>query len=222
MKFVASSVVLFLCISLSACVTTKNVPLSRAGAAALRGHSLSTTRRSVPSFSAATPVKVELGMVGALAMVAEGNSRIRENQVNDPANCIAAELAKAVAVNYGAKIANTVSSARLVSDEGVSAISKAHQDVDYVVDVRTINWSSCYYPINWFSYRVIYSAKFRLINTRTHSVLCEGFYSRVPNDPATAPSYSGLMENNAARLKSELNIAAEGAIHHFKADTLKL
>jgi hypothetical protein len=30
------------------------------------------------------------------------------------------------------------------------------------------------------------------------------------------------MENNAARLKEELNIAADGAIRHFKADTLSL
>ena len=221
MKFVTKFIIPILCLSLSACVSTRNVPLTSDHMALLKGHSFGMTRYPVPAFSAMTPAKAELGMIGAIAMVAEGNSRILENNVNDPAVTIASELAKSVSAKFAGRV--VTSPHKTISDYSVSAISAEHKDTDYVIDVKTINWSCVYYPLNWGRYRVIYSAKFRLIDTRKQAVLCEGFYSRIPYDPDNAPSYTQLLEDNhAAKLKSELNIAKDGAVGQFKTDTLKL
>jgi len=220
MRFIANATILILGVTLSACVSTRNVPLSPVRAALLKGHSFATTRYSVPDFPATTPVKAELGMIGAFAMIAEGNSRIRENRVNDPANVIAAELAKAVTAKYSGWIVNSAN--ETVSDGSVIAISKAYSNADYLIDVKTVGWGCIYYPFNWGRYRVTYSAQFRLIDTRQQVVLCEGFFAWTPNDTANAPGYGELMDNNAARLKAELKIAEEGAVRHFKTETLRL
>lgn len=204
---------------LTACVNPHNVPLSSERANDLRGSRLTISKRDAPAFAAMTPGKATLGLLGAAAMIADGNSKIRTNAVADPADSIAKEIASAVAAKNGAKV---IASNRKASGESSKAIASAYSDADYVIDVRTINWSCIYYPMNFARYRVLYSAKLRLIETRTGKVLCEGFHARIPDDKQNAPSYSQLWANNASILKSELAIAARDAVAHFKRETLRL
>jgi hypothetical protein len=63
----------------------------------------------------------------------------------------------------------------------------------------------------------MYSAKMRVIDTKKRSLLAEGFCSRVPEKSESAPSYDQLLENQAARLKQELKVAAEHCIDEFRA-----
>ena len=59
--------------------------------------------------------------------------------------------------------------------------------------VRTVNWSFAYFPTDWNSYRVIYSAKLRLTDTRNRKVLAEGFCARIPEKSDSAPGYEELL-----------------------------
>lgn len=96
-------------------------------------------------------------------------------------------------------------------------LSKKHQSSSYLLDVRTINWSFGYFPSGWNQYRVIYSAKAKLIDTSSQQVVAEAFCSRVPEKTTDAPSHDELLANNAARLKQELQIAADHCVKELSS-----
>jgi len=209
-----------LSLGLTACVSTQKVPLRPEQASSLRGQTVIASQHPKPTFAAVTPGKAAFGMIGAAAMMAEGNAQIRNNQVGDPAEQIGRELAATLASKLGMKV--VPGGGRVASGDQAAAVARAYPDARYVVDVRTINWSCAYYPFGWGSYRVIYSAKLRLIDTQTAAVLCEGFYSRIPNDQSKAFSYDELMNHQAAGLKAELGKAAQEAVAFFRGEILRL
>jgi hypothetical protein len=100
-------------------------------------------------------------------------------------------------------------------------LARQYSGADLLLDVQTVNWGFAYFPTDWNNYRVIYSAKARLIDTKTRKVLAEGFCSRVPEKTDDAPSHEELLANQAARLKQELEAAADHCISEFRAKVLK-
>lgn len=208
---------------LVSCVSTKETPLSSSSVVA--GKSLTKTERKKPDFAAVTAVKATGaafgpigGAIAGAAMVSSGNAIVNENGVEDPANWISQELAAAMNSKYGMSLKGRKS----VTGETPEEIAKACSGADFALDVRTINWSFAYFPANWGTYRVIYSAQLRLIDCRTGTVVAQGFYARVPDKTAESPDYDALVENKAAGLKKEIKIGAQEALHHFKTKILNL
>jgi len=214
-KIVATFSVLS-CGLLASCVSTQDAPL--ANGKILQQKQTVTAKRETPSFAAMTPGKASFGMIGAAAMLSSGNGIVRDNNVEDPANWISKELAAGIQKKYGTRLAGT----RDVTDESPAAIAKACSDADYVLDVRTINWSFVYFPVNWGTYRVIYSAKLRLIDCKTGKVIAEGFHARIPEKSPQSPSYDDLVNRQASGLKRELQIGAAECLNYFKYNILKL
>ena len=192
----------------------------------LSGKSAVRTERGVPPFTALTPGKATgaaFGIVGGAiagtAMVSSGNEIVRENGVEDPANWISQELAGEMKRKY----ATNFMGSRKITEEEPEAIAKACTGTDYALDVRTINWGLGYFPVNCATYRVMYSVQLRLIDCKTGKVIAHGIYARVPEKSDDSPDWDELVENNkAARLKKELKIGAQEALHHFKTNILKL
>ena len=182
--------------------------------------SLTTTKREKPSFAAMTAGKAMFAAIGALAMISEGNKIITRNDVDDPADYISGELAKAFSNMLNDMEVKT--SELVVSSTKASDLSRYYSESDYVIDVQTINWSLVYFPTDWDSYKVIYSAKLRVIDTRTRTQVAEGYCSRDPEQDASSPSYDMLLADNAERLKEELMIAANYCIGEFKEKVLKV
>ncbi len=205
-------------------MSTKETPL--ASGAIVSHKSAVRMEREKPPFAAQTAGKMApaalLGAVGGVisanAMISSGNTIVRENGVEDPANWISSELAAAMSQKYGVRFAGS----RKVTGEEPAEIAGACAGADYALDVRTINWSFVYFPVNWATYRVIYSAKMRLIDCRTGKVIAEGFHARVPEKTEQSPSYDNLVDGGAAGLKRELKIGAKESLDHFKRDILKL
>ena len=205
-------------LTLSGCATYEKRPVSQDAAKELRGQSVAVTTRKVPDFSAMTPTKAAFGLLGAAAMVSDGNNIIATNKVADPANAIASSLSAALSTAYGTTVAPTPVTA---NSDDVAAIAAGTQGAArFVVDVQTINWSFVYFPSAWGSYRVIYTAKARLIDAQSKTVVAEGFCKRVPEDSKNAPSYDDLVANEAARLKSELALATDECVKTLKAEML--
>ena len=177
------------------------------------------TTRDKPSFAAMTAGKAAFAILGAAAMISEGNGIIADNQVDDPATAISLGLMKALESSHGTK---SVGTAMKVEGDDVDKIAASAKEVQFVVDVQTMNWSFVYFPTDWSHYRVIYSAKARLIDTKARTVLAEGACSRVPEDKANAPTYEDLVGNGAAGLKKELNFAVGECIQTLKMAMLKL
>lgn len=206
--------------ALSGCVSTKNVQISQQELQSLKPNNLGLTKREKPDFAAMTADKAMFALVGAVAMISAGNSIVEENEVEDPARYIQSQLAEALSSQYGYTI--NAAGDKVVDSIKAVKIAEAYAGSDLVLDIETVNWSFGYFPTDWNNYRVIYSAKLRLVNTKTKSIIAEGFCSRVPEEDDTAPSYDELLANKAERLKQELKIAADTCIGQFKTNVLSI
>jgi hypothetical protein len=212
---------------LASCVSTKNVPLSQADGARLKGSNVATTARKTPPFGAMTAGKVAAGSLfgavgGAIAgtsMVSEGDKIVASNNIQDPAHQISRELVTALSQARGIKV---VTPAANITKEDPKAVAAAAGSADFVLDVRTVNWSFVYFPANWARYRVIYSVQLRLIETKTGKVIAEGFHARIPEKTSNSPDYDGLLANGAEVIKTELRTAAAESVAHFKKNVLGL
>lgn len=190
-------------VTLTSCVSTKIVPLQQARMASLQGKTLTVAKREKPAFAAITAGKAAFGLIGATAMLVKGNSIVQGNNIEDPAEYIASELAGDLASAHA------------------MAVVPAESGADFLLDVRTVNWSFTYFPTDWNSYRVIYSAKLKLIDTRSRKVLAEGFCARIPEQTDSAPGYDELLADQAARLKQELTAGADHCIAELRAKVLR-
>jgi hypothetical protein len=213
-KFLAISIALVV----SGCASVNVQPIDSKSVAALKNQSLSLTKREKPSFAASTPAKAVFGLIGAVAIISEGNKIVKESDVPDPANSIAVGLAKALGEKYGTKFSgNTV---LITTDEAERIADASKASAKFVLDVATTYWGFVYFPTSWGRYRVIYMARTRLIDTEAKKVVAEGFCKRIPESDANAPTYDELVANSAARLKSELSLAAEECINSLRKEML--
>lgn len=204
---------------LSGCVSVNKQQLSSSQASGLKDQSVAATSRKVPDFSAMTPGKAMFGMIGAAAMISEGNKLISTHKVADPADAIAQNLNAALAGKHGTQLAKPI--AMTAEDPGTMADTVAGQ-ARFVLDVQTINWTLLYFPTNWAKYRLLYTAKARLIDVKSKQVVAEGFCKHLPESDVGAPSYDEFLANEASRLKQELDLAANGCTQSLKAEMLAI
>lgn len=205
-------------LALSGCVSTKNVKADMAQLRSAAPATVVVSARKRPDFAAMTAGKAAFGMVGAFAMISAGNTIVEENDVEDPAGYIAAELSNRLSASLGMRSVDN--GGKLAETAKPAELAKLYPGADLLLDVQTVNWSFAYFPTDWNSYRVIYSAKLRLIDTRTGKLQAEGFCARVPEYSDNAPSRDALLADRAAGLKQELKVAADHCIGEFQAKVL--
>ncbi|GGE57579.1 hypothetical protein GCM10007421_35270 [Halopseudomonas oceani] len=202
---------------LAGCVSTATLKLDDEHSSSLHEKSLVVTTSDKPDFAAMTAGKVIVPLVGAVTMISEGNKIIRQHNVEDPAAFIGEEIAAQLAT---LRSMNLMPSSVPSSDGDIEYLSATHANQDFALDVRTINWSFGYFPSDWDNYRVIYSAKARLIDLHKEEVIAEAFCARVPEQSSTSPSYQQLVGDHAAGLKRELQIAAEYCVKELSEKLL--
>jgi hypothetical protein len=207
-------------ILLSGCVSTATRTIEAQAASALRNQSVVRTARSMPDFSEMTPAKAAVGLVGALMMSTEGNKTVMMNQITDPADAIANALLDAMQSAQGAQV--LASPLRIDSEEPERIAALAKGKARYVLDVRTIMWQMAYFPTDWTHYRVLYTAKARLIDVDNKSVVAEAFCKQIPESNANAPTFDELLAVGAARLKAVNTANAQACASSFGHDMLAL
>jgi hypothetical protein len=203
------------------CAGPKPVPLDLNAAVALKGQEVAVTARAEkPGFTAMTPLKAQLALVGAFLMIKDGNEIVRNNNVPDPAVAISKALAKHLEQTRGMGV---VSPAINVSSDDPEHLSAAVNGMaKYVLDVNTTNWMFTYIPTEWNRYEVTYMAMGRLIDAETKKVVASAFCKDTPESNGDAPTYDQLVANNAAWLKKKLAHAADNCIATFKREMLPL
>jgi len=209
-----------LLVVISGCASPKNIPIAENAITENETHSVIVTKREKPSFSAMTPGKGAFGLIGAVAMISAGNELIKENKVEDPAQYIGTKLVDALQTKY--KLFLIEDNNEIIDSTDVEKIAETYKSANYALDVQTVNWSFTYFPTDWSHYRVIYSAKMKLIDTKMNKIVAEGFCSRVPEKDENAPTYDDLTQNNAAGLKKELMTAADFCVDYFNKEIFKL
>ena len=214
---------LFVALLLPSCVSTKDVPLSASDRSALRGKTVTSTKRGMPSFGVMTPgAAVTAGLTGAIGgaivgSIAEANGRaqVLKHQLPIPEETITKEVMKDLVSRCGAKA--LPSPAGTVTSEKPEAIAAQYRPADYVLDVRTIGWGGCYYPLTFTKTFISYTAKMRLIETKTGRVIAEGYQLYHGTDKEHAPNYDGIYANGAAFLRQETKKGTDAATAKFRA-----
>jgi len=217
---IKSFVFMFSLIVLSGCVSTKIIPIDHAGLVANKPSTIVITNRTKPNFSAYTPGKAMLGIIGAMAMTSKGNKIIANNAIDDPSRLIGSIIASDISSKYDLKLLDDGSI--ITETMKPSKISKLYPNSDLILDVKTTKWMFTYFPADFSHYRVIYNAKIRLINAKDSSILAEVNCSRLPKEKKGAPSYDEMLANNAKILKSELKIAVDYCVNEFRTKALNI
>lgn len=186
----------------------------------LKNQPVTYTVRKKPDFAAMTAGKAMFAVLGAVAMISEGNSIVEKNSIPDPADAIAASLTKALESSHGSRL--VMPPIPVNSDDPSETADAAKGAAKFIVDVQTINWSFGYFPTDWTHYRVIYTAKARLIHAVSKTVVAEGFCKRIPDDSSNAPTYDELLANEAELLKKQLASATDECIKSIKVEMLSL
>jgi hypothetical protein len=220
-RFAASVVCVLTSAALTGCISVQQKSISQDGAAALHGKTITVDAYETPSFAAFTPGKATFALIGAALMISEGNKFIHDNQIADPAVAIGNGLAQRLAGQYGVVVKPASGAKPLTSDE-IDAIVAQNPNSDLIMDSRTVNWAYAYFPDHWGTYRLIYTAKIRLIDAHAKTVLAEGLCKQMPSYSPESPDFDTLTGNGAAWTKAKLNSYVESCVSDFGASSLGL
>ena len=215
-----ASVILLVVTMISGCVSFKNQVIDTKSVTEIKGQTITYTVRKKPDFAATTAGKAAFALLGAAAMISEGNKIIASNNVPDPADVIATGLANTLENAYGVQLVTPPTEVN-ANDEAQVAAS-INGKAKFIIDVQTVHWSFGYFPTDWTHYRVIYTAKARLIDAQSKAVVAEGFCKHIPTSNIGAPTYDELLANEAAMLKRELNSIASECVSSMKTQMLSL
>ena len=210
--------VILLSSALAGCVSTKTIGVAPNVLSQYHGDTLTVSHRGEGGFLAQTSGKAMFGAIGAVAMIHAGNELLHEDQIPDPSVAIAQDLQADLVRENGMKsVDNSVST----DSTDVSKLAAQYQRANLLLDVYTTYWGFVYFPTNWAHYKVLYTARMRLIDTRSAKVLATGFCSRKPEGSASeAPTYSELLGDHGALLKKELAQAAATCAEQFGQNAL--
>lgn len=205
----------------SGCTTVRQQPIDAKAGSSLKGQTVAATVHGTkPDFAAMTSTKAAFALIGAVVAISEGNKLVAASNIDDPAAGISSALSLALQDRYGAQAVQPA--IKTNGEEIAQVVAAVGSAANYVVDVRTINWSLNYFATDWTHYRLIYSARARLIDTKTQQVVAEGLCKRIPETNEGAPTYDEMVGNNAARLKKELAVAAQTCVDSLKKDMLSI
>jgi hypothetical protein len=215
-KFTCAIILLIL----SGCASTENIPIDIAHINATKPQTITTTIRVKPDFYAETPGKVVLTALFVNKIVAAGNEIIYENSIADPAGYISNELAEALSAKLNLeKISNN---GKITYSPNPNLLSKAYSHSDLLLDIQTLYWGFTYFRADLKEYRVLYTAKLRLVDTRSSITIAEGVCYRRPDQDEHSPSYTEMLSDKAVWIKRELIATADYCISEFKTNVLKI
>jgi hypothetical protein len=175
----------------------------------MRNQTVVRTSAPVPGF-----LTLQFFNEGGSARVAKNNdSIIHRAGVVDPAVSIGATLATSLATAYDARI--LPQQIPVTSFDVRQIADAARSSARYVLDVRSISWLVTYLPLAWNSYGLAYTASARLIDTKTNTVVAQGYCNQNFDKTVNPPTFEEMMASRAARLKRELDITAEACTTIF-------
>jgi hypothetical protein len=203
-----------ICIGLSACASTKNIPMSANHLTQLEGKTIQIAVRESPSFIALTSGKGMAGVFGVVAAASEGSEFVETNKIVDPAGQIASTLVKTLAERHTLRPKGKVS---VVDTASIPKILEMTNEGDYVLDLMSNGWGYMYDGFGFSNYYVTYSAKLRLIDAQSKKVISSGFCpyhgKKIGKKPVT---HDTLIADGGVFIKQELLDATKYCIELFE------
>ena len=152
-----------------------------------------------------TPGKAAFAVLGAGAIVLDGNEFVKDKAIDDPAPAIAAAPGTAMQAAYPVTPAGAGVLAR--SDD-IDAIVAANAGTDFVLDIKTTGWGFSYFPTQWSTYQINYRARGRLIDVQRKAVIAESACVRDPKTNKDAYTADQLRGNQGRAVKQALSAYA--------------
>ncbi|WP_370979454.1 hypothetical protein [Agaribacterium sp. ZY112] len=211
MRFVFSFLVLT---TLVACSSSTSKPLPSDEGSILKGKSFTYSRyKELPDFPVSTAANFRSGILDIASAVTSGNKMLKNAAIEDPAVTIAKSLSARIEKRFGMHL--QANDSLYIRSKKTNNVIKKYNDVDYVLDVRTLNWSASYIPNDWDNYRVTYSVQARLINVDTGLVVSEEVCTHTPDyaDSNQAPTYQALEHGTA--LSDEIDKSVAFCVDHI-------
>lgn len=218
-RSLTSTIALAVVLGMTGCASVQHQPISKEALASLDGKTVATTQYAVPSFTAFTAGKAAFAMLGAAAMISEGNEIVKTNEIEDPAAAVSAGLLKKLAE---AKAVKEMPAKGVQPSDDTAALIAANPGAQYILDYRTLNWMFNYYPTDWSHYKVTYVGRLRLIDATTKTVVAESACTSVQGDDKNPPTKDQLLADKAALLKSHLAKAGSTCVDVLAKDVLKI
>lgn len=159
------TVAALLAANLSVCAKEKITPLSAEAAAQIQNKTFIVTRHAKPDFIAMTAGKATFGMLGAVAMVKEGNDIVQNNHIPDNAEILESVLVPLLTSKYAMKLVDD--NANHTAFNKPADIAKEQTQGDFILDIASLGWMSLYYPSNWSEYHTVYMGQVQLIDRAT-------------------------------------------------------
>lgn len=214
-----------LLLSATACVSavsTATVPLGGGSESLLPGKSITLAIRPRPDFAVVAsgrmgrgaPSSAIAGAITGASPVTTGNQIVADNHIEDPAPRIGKTLLTELATTYHLNV--VTNTGIVVNSQKLEAIAKRYPGRDLVLDVGTVSWGVSYFPTDFSHYRVLYSVKLNLVDTKTGRNIAEAFCARKPEKTQDAPTYQELLADRAARLKSAINASAQSCLEELR------
>ena len=194
--------------ALGGCVSVRPVQAPVDAVDALKGQPLTTVTYVKPDFAAMTYGRAAIGgLIGGAVMVSEGNAVVKDNEIPDPALRIEPKLSALVSERLAASgVTRIADRAAKLDDEDSLSRDAGHKGV--ILDIESINWMFVYFPFDWSHYRVMYTARARLIDANTGKRIAQA-PCQYKSDDKTPPTYDEMLDNKAALLKTMLATAAD-------------
>lgn len=171
------------------------------------------SRKEPPGFMAMQPTQAMFGMVGAIAAIAESKQLVKEFDLQDPANGIAADLAQALAASKGGSLA----AATIPQDKDHrDPLALNSEKAAYVVNVDQSGINAIYFALKWNRFGVSMFASASILDASTGKPLAKGKCIVKAKADENSPDYDLLMHNGGKRLKQMIGEAQAACTEQLK------
>jgi hypothetical protein len=195
--------------ALAGCAAIKPVSLPEESQTSYQGQPLTVvTYDPHTGYFQMTAGAAMFGAIGAIAAIAESEKIVGQYNLVTPSIHTAERLTPAVADRLKPSVITPVS---YIPEKGKpeQQLAALGGNKGLILDVRTLAWTTAYFPFNWTHYRTMYSAVSRLEDGVSGKIIAVAPCKVMTESDKGAPTYDELYADNASLLKAKYNEAAE-------------
>jgi hypothetical protein len=181
------------------------------------------SRVGPPPFVLTTPGNAVFGVAGAIVAIAQSKDMVSTIGLKDPSNAMAVELAKIYAKAHASRVSDksiSVDESSQLLKTKASKLSGQADGAHWIVDVDS-SINSVYFAFDWTHYSVMLSARYRVIDTSNNKVVAKGHCFVRGKKEADSPDLGKMFDENGAKLKQMIDVAAEECMTKLRGEVIK-